>query len=213
MSDSQSELEQLQSTTNEIVFRLNGKMLSSKVDPRKEAAQWILQTHLLAKSSKTIVMIGIGSGYHLIALREKYPHAQIIAISSSQQLLNAVQIAHKDAVAGIFFYCASTIDDFYEAEATQAVFATTTVVLKNPTYLVEESAVLDAIEEAIIARTFGSLKKYIAQNEPLTVTLPAIPVMIGLASIKTVNAASVNTTDLLSGSPWLAIRTLNELVK
>lgn len=213
MLESQSELEQLRSTTNEVVFRLNGKMLSSKVDPRKEAALWIEQNQLLAKYSKTIVVIGIGSGYHLISLKEKHPQAQIIAVSSSQALLDAVQVAHKDAVAGISFYCANTIEDFYEAEATQGVFATTTVVLKHPTYRVEESEVLDAIEEAIIARTFGTLRKYIAKNEPLTVTLPSIPVMIGLASIKTVNDAAVNSADMVFGSPWLAIRTLNELVK
>lgn len=213
MFEVQAELEQLQSATNEVIFRLNGKMLSSKVDPRKEASQWIEQTELLAKYSKTIVMIGVGSGYHLISLKEKYPHAHIIAISSSQVLLEAIQVAHKSCVSGISFYCASTIEEFYDAEATQGVFSTTTVVLKHPTYRVEESQVLDAIEEAIVARTFGTMKKYIAKSEPLTVTLPSIPVMIGLASIRTVNDAAVNTVDMIFGSPWLAIRTLNELVK
>lgn len=213
MLETQHELEQLQSATNEPVFRLNGKLLSSKMDPRKEAAQWLEQNQLFARLSKTIVVIGVGSGYHLIALREKYPAAQIIAVSSSTQLLESIQVAHKDAVKGIIFYAATTLDDFFEAEPTQSAFSTTTVVLKHPTYKFEESAVLDAIEEAIVARTYAALKKYIQKNESLTVCLPSIPVMIGLASIKTVNDSVIRSFDEATAAPWLALRTLNELVK
>jgi hypothetical protein len=210
---SAQELEQLKSASGVTIFRLNGKMLSSKVDPRKEAIQWVENNQFLSGVSKTIVVIGVGSGYHLIALKEKYPQARILAISTCAELLNAIQNAHAQQLSGVTFYNATTLEDFYEAEATQAVFQSTAVVLKHPTYQVEDNPLLEQIIEAIVARSTNSLKKYIAKNEALTVALPAIPAMIGLASIKTINDAAVSTTETQFVSPWLTIRTLKELVK
>ncbi len=69
--------------TGDFVLVIDGKATASLVDPLQEARSWLESVKsLLPKTAETIVVVGIGSGFHLKALREATPNLPIVALDT-----------------------------------------------------------------------------------------------------------------------------------
>lgn len=60
------------------VIRKDGKWLASSVDPLREAKQWC--ETLAAGTGETIIVLGIGCGYHIAELKVRRPQSPVLAI-------------------------------------------------------------------------------------------------------------------------------------
>ncbi len=54
--------------------------LHSKYDPSKEASRWVAQWEMIDEKPSKICVIGIGAGYHIVALREEFPNIPIVVL-------------------------------------------------------------------------------------------------------------------------------------
>lgn len=78
-----NELKTVSAKTGDRVLFVDGKATASLVDPQREAQGWLESVKpLLPKRPETLVVIGIGSGFHLKALREAAPEFPIVALDT-----------------------------------------------------------------------------------------------------------------------------------
>ena len=71
--------------------RYQGRLLCSARDPKKEARQWV-ENSILAGDFSYVDVVGIGLGYHLFELFEKFPHLKIRAFDTKK--VNYTQFPH-----------------------------------------------------------------------------------------------------------------------
>lgn len=83
-------LERLTTRSGHITFRFNGVTLSSTVDPLQEALNWVTQHEQQIKSAPHLIVLGIGSGHHIVQLKKAYPQKKIFVIEAHKELAAAV---------------------------------------------------------------------------------------------------------------------------
>lgn len=84
-------LERLTTRSGLITFRYNGVTLSSTFDPLQEAIGWVAQHEAQIKSAPHLIVLGVGSGHHIVQLKKAHPQKKIIVIEAHKELLAAVQ--------------------------------------------------------------------------------------------------------------------------
>ena len=61
------------------IVRLMGRYLSSPTDPKKEAERWCVRNQELFHA-EYIIVLGAGSGYHLMELVKRWPNKKVLVI-------------------------------------------------------------------------------------------------------------------------------------
>jgi len=98
-------LERLNTRSGHITFRFNGMTLSSTVDPVQEANGWVEHNELLIKSAPHIIILGVGSGHHIVQLKKAYPQKKIIVIEAHKDLVAAVLREQSIDLADVDMLC------------------------------------------------------------------------------------------------------------
>jgi hypothetical protein len=73
---------------------VSGRCLSSSFDPQAEAEKWVAHCADRCHDRATLFVLGLGSGYHVQALHQTYPHAQIFVFEAHHEVIAAVAKIH-----------------------------------------------------------------------------------------------------------------------
>lgn len=68
------------------VLKKDGRLLASSVDPQREAVKWADLISASAPPDDLVVVLGLGSGYHVLELMLRRPASQILVIESDREL-------------------------------------------------------------------------------------------------------------------------------
>lgn len=98
-------LERLSTRSGHITFRLNGMTLSSTIDPVQEAIGWVEHNELLIKSAPHLILLGAGSGHHIVQLKKAYPQKKLIVIEAHKDLTTAVSREQSIDLADVDMLC------------------------------------------------------------------------------------------------------------
>lgn len=69
------------------ILKKNGKLLASSVDPIREAASWVARVCEKSKPNEIMIVLGLGSGYHVVELMKCRPVDSFIIIESDIEIL------------------------------------------------------------------------------------------------------------------------------
>lgn len=75
------------SRSEDVVLLLNGTSICSRIDPWLEAQKWIDLNCSLIESYPTLIVLGLGAGYHIIRLAETFPNKKIHVIENNLNLI------------------------------------------------------------------------------------------------------------------------------
>ena len=78
---------------SELIFTVSGRHLCSSVHPTKEAQQWISYHQALWQNCRTIVVLGLGCGYHVRALKNA-TDADVVVLEASREVIQAALRVH-----------------------------------------------------------------------------------------------------------------------
>jgi len=78
---------------SELIFTLAGRHLCSSVQPSREAQQWISYHQSLWENCQTVIVLGLGCGYHVRALKMA-TDANILVLDSSRAVIEAALRVH-----------------------------------------------------------------------------------------------------------------------
>lgn len=91
MNSSSQSLEFIETKSQHRGLKKNGKLVCSSINPVAEAKKWV-NKHLDAfTKAESIVVLGIGCGYHLVELENKFEHKKILAIDTSEDIVAFAQ--------------------------------------------------------------------------------------------------------------------------
>ncbi len=62
------------------VMKKNGKWLASSIDPVREAQQWSDTVRISVEETETIIVLGLGCGYHVVELLKICPKSYLLII-------------------------------------------------------------------------------------------------------------------------------------
>jgi hypothetical protein len=79
---------------SELIFTSGGRHLCSTIHPTKEARQWIAHHESLWKNCRTIIVLGLGCGYHVRALKMINTPARVFVLEPSQEIMQAALKIH-----------------------------------------------------------------------------------------------------------------------
>ncbi|MCB0391174.1 MAG: motility associated factor glycosyltransferase family protein [Bdellovibrionales bacterium] len=114
------------SKNNSPIFTWEDRYLCSRVDPQKEAQEWLTSRSEQINSSKYIVVLGLGCGYHILQLINNFPTKKILVIETEKTIINvfkrnfpiessAVELLHIDDEESLISNPAiqNTLKNFY----------------------------------------------------------------------------------------------------
>jgi hypothetical protein len=74
--------------TGASVLKRDGRFLASAFDPIQEAAKWAEQVHKEVATDAAVIVVGVGSGYHVAALKSLRPKCEILALDNSPEVVS-----------------------------------------------------------------------------------------------------------------------------
>lgn len=184
---------------SEMIFTVDGRHLCSAVDPSHEAKQWVSNHKTRISGAETILIVGVGCGYHIREMKKIVHPRRLIGIDAEQSILDATMRAHsldlyQDDL--ILFAPAHPV----LAESVRQPFS---VLLHEPSGFANPK--LNEIRNFILGRTITGLP-WLFRNRGWSAPRPQCPVN-RLLSLK-------NLDDYLqtesTAQPWL--RALRELI-
>src|ERR1700741_2348478 len=87
-------IERLKSKKGHVIAKFNGRFVCSSVDPVKEAEDWVTKLGRSVHDIKTIIVMGVGCGYHLAQLRRAVPGTVILALDFHSELFAFSEATH-----------------------------------------------------------------------------------------------------------------------
>ena len=118
------------SKNSQRILKRNGKLVCSSVDPQKEGHSWVQAQKLLIGNSKSILVFGVGCGFHLRSLASLYQGAKVIAIDIEKQFIDFAKREWPIELANIHFIHASQIQDLVSDREFKIALRNSYAVLK-----------------------------------------------------------------------------------
>ena len=86
--------ERLVAQSGHTILRRRGKYLASPYDPVKEAESFLRPYQFYCKNKETIIVLGLGCGYHVLKLMQDFPHKKILVFEPDQALVQEFKLIH-----------------------------------------------------------------------------------------------------------------------
>lgn len=93
------------------IIRCQGRSLASTVDPLNEARLWLEKNHNFVAGEDRLVVLGVGAGYHLRELTQRFPHKQIFALYIEDDLLESLNKLHALELSTIEFVHIAKVEE------------------------------------------------------------------------------------------------------
>lgn len=194
MIEQQKDLEIALSKSGEEVLLVDGKATASLVDPVKEAQNWIDSVRqLLFKGKERVVVLGIGSGFHLQVLREAVPETPIVAIDTCER---SIQFCSKKHIKNAQFVFVSQDDLKSGAQSVVAANGVRDWILE-PFTLIRHRATMARnrdllkVENWILGRSAEALRAHLALR-------PSMAAILNAQKLHDVAAMKLKTVDVFS---------------
>lgn len=94
-------LDWVRNLRGDAIPRWDGRLVSSKVDPWKEAETWIAARAARIHDAGTVLVFGIGGGFHVARLGQLYPGKPMIVIEAEAAFLSSPSPLIRDLVQQI----------------------------------------------------------------------------------------------------------------
>lgn len=161
------EVETINSQSGHLILKWNGRNLSSERDPIKEAQSWVhLQSELIA-GAPTIIVLGLGSGFHLAQLRREWPECQIIAIESRQSIAETIWESTSSDLSEIDVVVANDMDALMSHALIRQAVKHRYALLMHPSCYITDKEFYREAKKFLLARDLKSLRFFIEQRAEL----------------------------------------------
>ena len=136
------------------VVRVAGRLLASRVDPRAEARAWADPRAMFLRSVKTVIVLGLGAGYHVAELLERTAAAILVVEPNAELAASPVLALDPDRVT---IESLRTAGEVRGSEAVRRAVAESYVVLTHPASRALDPDAYREISLQLNGRDWGSL--------------------------------------------------------
>lgn len=138
------------------VLRFQGRLLASRFDPRREAREWIASRRTFLDKVRSIFVLGVGSGHHIVELLEA-TSARIIVLETNAEILQAAFDLHQFDPSRVSLQHISSARNLRKIEEVKAGVVQSFIVMTHaPSFSLSPEIYRDC-EAQLIARDWGNL--------------------------------------------------------
>jgi hypothetical protein len=142
---------------SELIFTFGGRYLCSSINPTKESQQWVASQQERWKDSDAIIVLGLGCGYHVRALRS-ISHADVVAVETNRTMISAASRVHPlDLKESDVVHFESESDLASSPALVRATQKSYTVLLHDPSVFLRRDLFL-AARRFLLGRNQDGLK-------------------------------------------------------
>lgn len=204
------EIEMIQSQCQSWIPLVNGILLHSSVNPKREAKQFIDQVWDRVSGVKNVVIFGLGGGYHINELLNRGKE-NILVIESSTQLAEAVLLKNPDLTSRVKVLSGVGPEEIHQHPEILKVLASSYGVIYHAPSVQLNKEYYSSVSDALSQRTLRRLRELTKENKSLNHFLEAID----LSEHQLVTLPMMEQAMKRNGSPldregliWMTLREL-----
>jgi hypothetical protein len=151
-------IERLHSKKGHAIAKCAGRYVCSSIDPAKEANDWVHKLSRRLKDMKTVIVLGVGCGYHLVQLRKSVPGATILALDFNRELIEFSEATHSTDWAGIRNVCLSDFENVAECSEICNAIKESYAVVKFAPVTLHDPASYREVEVFLLGRSWSGFQ-------------------------------------------------------
>lgn len=145
------------SQTGVTVPRWEGRLLASRIDPWQEAASWAQRRWPFINKVKSVIVLGVGGGFHVVAAAER-SSAQIVVVEKERELLNAIwPDLEKRLGDRLTFVQVERPSDLRASPLIRQALGASFTVLEHPPSVATSREFYSECSSILLGREWGSL--------------------------------------------------------
>lgn len=204
-------IEMVTAKSGERVIRWQGRLLASRIDPVKEAAEWFQRRVAFTAKVKAIFILGAGSGFHIRETLQR-TQARVLVIEPNPELLQAVEKDFSDCAGRIRFIGPESARELRSNIDVRAAVGASFVVLEHPASVQISREFFAECSAQLLGRDWGNLNwQWSLKGFPALDSRPRID-----AGDSALSIYDLEQTELVQDSDErerMLLKALRELVK
>ncbi len=148
------------------ILLVEGKPLVSQRDPLKEAKAWVDLHKTQFTAVNSVFVLGVGCGYHLVALQETF-HGRIVAIESNLNFLSFAREHLSLNLTDVYLLPWVTWDSFRDDRKVREAIGGTYAVINHLPSQTTARAVYREIQDLLIGRTLDDFESLLSVRSDL----------------------------------------------
>ena len=146
------------SRKNHRYFTYNGRHICSSVDPEHEAREWVKGLNDSLRSAKTIVVLGLGNGFHVVELEKAYPSSRIVVIETRMDMLAPCQGLQGLSMSSTDVIIAESLDVLKAQSRIKKVLQSSFAVVQYRPVTNTDAKLFEQFYELLIGRSEDSFR-------------------------------------------------------
>ncbi|KHD89747.1 MAG: hypothetical protein OM95_01350 [Bdellovibrio sp. ArHS] len=134
----------------------SGEALASLRDPRGEALKWVYSLGAIPTSH--VVVVGLGSGFHIAALADLDPTLKITVVESRESLIPVFRSQFPELQDRIEIAVVQNVQDIYKADFFQEILSSRSYVLSFNECWGQNTQFFSEVFAALTGRSVESVK-------------------------------------------------------
>jgi len=208
-------IERLLTSSGKTVLLYEGRRVCS-LEPEREATSWVQRNSLRLRGVQNVIVLGVGCGYHLVALRKYLPEATILAIETKSDFLEFTRGESSLDLSDVMFLHARGATDLRKNCVLRDLLKDNYTVLKFVPAQIGDEVLYREMEDLLLARNIEGLRYVLSLRSDLCRSLEVdseknwIDPLGELFSIKTLEKMLSQQAD---GEVRLILKSLREMVR
>ena len=158
-------LEWIESRNSQFVPRVEGLLLCSSIDPVIEGRKWAEKATEKDAPYEVYFVMGLGGGYHVSALAQMHPNAEIIVIEPSRDLEKELLSRRGPLPQNVTIVAGKKVEDVKSNVFFSSGLKSIYRVLKYPTSFRLHRDYFETLEKFLLARDPEILSEHL-ENRP-----------------------------------------------
>jgi hypothetical protein len=206
-------LEKVRSKDGNLVAKYDGRWLASSVRPIEEAQKWVSQLPVTIHKVRTVIVLGVGCGYHLKALAKTLNNKKILAIDTNADFIKFCDEHHGVDLAHVQFAQASdTTELFKNNKLIKTIQASYFIVEYKPVVELDIEKYAE-LKTNLLGRDFSAFRELYNKREDLKKILSIYKPTIDVSEPLTIKLLIHMLKDNSGDCNAKMLRILRELVK
>lgn len=209
-------IERITAKSGDLIFKYDGRLLSSAIDPIREAREWVNRWRSRIATSQRLVILGWGSGYHLSEIAREWPLLKILAIGAEPELLTELHMIPDQFSRTITFATCAEATELLSINEVRQFMRQSFTLLEHSSLTNLNVSLYSEIKERLLAREPMFFSDWVRREPRLMQMFPlqAIPggEVTQILSIKDLERF-INVRQNLKSKDVMIVRALRELVK
>lgn len=149
-------IEILSAENGEKILRANGRLLASRYNPSQEAKDWLSRRTDFIDKVRTIIVLGLGSGHHVLELLAQ-TQAQILIIDVDKEIVEATSNLHRFPSDRLKIEVVQRASELRRLTSIKKAVTESFVVMTHPASLAAAPKIYEECRQQLLGRDWGTL--------------------------------------------------------